>query len=489
MSYVFARAKFLYPLSKKLGLSKCIEDGYVLSQGRSIIEVGKYTENIGKTILKKYSHNLKIIGINYKSSYSINDLVKHNGVLMPGFVKAHGHDHESPIIGLAKNEPLTEWLDHAVNVFTGFMNEKREELFKIFGKSPEFITYLKARVDDIYYGITSSLVHHCNYSKYRLKEIVDANKIAGTTMIVAVGSQDRNYDKRVLDKPEQAVKRLDEYLEKFGAEKRFSIVPGPDQDFSNGPKILKLLKKWADKHKTFIHCHSCEEPNTTKWFTETYKMTPVEYFDSIGFLDENTILAHQVNSTDNDLEILLKTKTKIVHNPLANTILGSGMPPIIKMMAMGIPVAISTDGSGSADNQNILIAAKMASAYQKAYLKDARVLPAQQLMEMITVVPAEFLRLNSGSLEKEKDADFIIIDLTKPNLTPSRIDNFVSNLIFASNGDEIKDVVANGIVLKENYQFKTIDVEAVLREVQLLSELMINYKKTVKEIRGTGAHR
>jgi len=47
---------------------------------------------------------------------------------------------------------------------------------------------------------------------------------------------------------------------------------------------------------------------------------------------------------------------RVVHNPLANTILGSGMPRIMDMLEAGIPIAISTDGSGSADSQNILAA-------------------------------------------------------------------------------------------------------------------------------------
>lgn len=131
---------------------------------------------------------------------------------------------------------------------------------------------------------------------------------------------------------------------------RTRVVPGPDQCFSNGPELLKALKKWAKDHDTLIHIHSSEEPGTTKWFVETFKETPVEYFKRIGFLDSRTILAHQVNTTQHDLEILKETGAKVVHNPLANTVLSSGMPPIRQMVEMGIPVCISTDGNGSADN-------------------------------------------------------------------------------------------------------------------------------------------
>lgn len=50
------------------------------------------------------------------------------------------------------------------------------------------------------------------------------------------------------------------------------------------------------------------------------------------------------------MKILAERHVKIVHNPLANTILGSGMPDIIRMLELGVDVAISTDGSGSSDN-------------------------------------------------------------------------------------------------------------------------------------------
>ncbi|HOK40310.1 MAG TPA: amidohydrolase family protein [bacterium] len=489
--YLFIRSKFMLPFSRKLGLKTRIEDGYVLTENDKIIEVGKYTNKKGEAILKKYGNELYVIGSKKKKNFTINDLIQNNACLMPGFVKAHGHDHESPIIGIAKDCPLTVWLDEAVNVFTGFLNEKRKQLTKRFGKSPNFITYLKARIDDIYYGITSSLVHHCNHNKYRVEEIVEANKIMYTKMFIAVGSQDRNYDKRILDiPPEIAIKRLDEYIKKFSDAPRTWIIPGPDQCFSNGPELLKLLKNWAKEHNTLIHIHSSEEPKTTQWFIETYKMTPVEYFDSINFLDEKTILAHQVNTTENDLQILKRTGVKIVHNPLANTILGSGMPPIKRFLELGIPFVISTDGSGSADNQNIISAAKCAAQYQKGFHKDAAILPAELLLQKITIEPAEFLGLNCGSLEAGKDADIILIDLTRPNLIPTRLDNLMENLIWAADGSEVKTVIANGKILKEDYEFIYSDYKTILKEVQELSELLIDYKKKSGiKITGTGAHK
>lgn len=484
--YKLIRGKFLLPMTE--GMPR-IKDGYVLINGSLIEDAGKWSDEAGESIIRRCGGELQVIGLDERDEITAKDVPMLPGVVMPGFVKAHGHDHESPLIGIAKDEPLTSWLDHAVNLFTGFMNENRERLTSHFGKSPNYVTYIKARVDDIYYGITSSMVHHCNHGKYHVGDIVKANIDAGTKMIIAVGAQDRNYDSRILDTPEISLERMNRYLAEFKGAERTWIIPGPDQDFSNGPEQLKALKKWSRENGTLIHIHSSEEPKTTKWFTEEYGMTPVEYFKSIDFLDENTILAHQVNCTEHDVEILRDTKTVIVHNPLANTILGSGMPPIMKMMEEGIPVLISTDGSGSADNQNILSAARLASQYQKALNKDASLLPTDQLLQLITKEPAKYLRLNTGTIKKGMDADVIFLDMTAPNVTPTRITNVAENLIWASNGNEVRYVIANGKVVMNDRKIMTLDEDRIKSEILELAEMFDEYKETAPELKQTGAHK
>jgi len=491
---ILCRSKFLIPLSES-DRAERIEDGYILTAGEVIIEVGPYSSEKGEAILKKYGKELTVIGYEGEmSSMKEADIPCLNTVMLPGFVKAHGHDHEQPLIGISKDVPLTEWLDKAVNPFTGYINEFNEMLSEELGMSPQLVTYYMARICDINYGITTSMVHHCNYSKYHAAEIAQANEAAGTTMIVAIGGQDRFYFEDLLDTPEEAVGRL-EKASKIKDLKRTSFCPGPDQFFSNSRKVLKPLKQWARDNNTLFHIHSSEEPKTTAWFKKEIEpgMSPVQYADSIGILDENSVLAHQVNCIPEDLEILARTGTKIVHNPLANTILGSGMPPIIEMLKAGIPVAISTDGSGSADNQNIIAAARAAAQYQKAFHQDATLLKSEQLLEMITVVPSAILKKNQGELTAGKQSDFVLLDLDKPNMFPTRLDNIMENIIWAADGSEIRTVVASGRIVKDNFiinEFidgtRPVDIMA---KVQKMSELYAEHRKTAKPISGTGAHK
>ena len=495
--FIVCRADFLLPLAEP-DRTRRIRDGYVLAEGETIREVGPYAPDLGRRLLSDLGPDLHIIGATQSGPPPVpgNEppIPRLRGVLLPAFVKAHGHDHEQPIIGLAKDEPLTSWLDHAANPFAGFINRERDRLCQELGCSPQLAAYRMARLCDIHYGITAGMAHHCNYNKYHLDEIAQANEAAGTTMIVAVGSQDRNYVEEILDRPEDALGRLQRALAIQGLE-RTSFCPGPDQLFSNSRRMLVPLKDWAREHHTLFHTHSSEEPKTTRWFREEVEpgMTPVEFAHSIGILDRHSILAHQVNCGPRDVEILARSGAQVVHNPLANTILGSGMPPLVDMLNAGIPVAISTDGSGSADNQNILAAARLAAQYQKASRQDATLLPAQQLLEMITVVPARMLRLNQGELAPGRQADWILINLARPNLVPTRIDNLTENLIWAADGSEVDIVVARGRVLKEAgrvlpFLDGTTPAE-IIAATQTLSERFAEYRASAPELRGTGAHR
>ncbi len=490
--FLLCRADFLMPLAPD-DPGRVVEDGYVLSEGETLREVGPYTDEVGRRLLDGLGNALEVVGW-AREGGPPTDVPRQGGVLLPAFVKAHGHDHEQALIGVAKDQPLTWWLDHAVNPFTQYLAEHERRLTEVLLAPPYTTIFRAARLNDIHYGITASMVHHCNWAKHRFEELARANEAAGTTMVVAIGGQDRNYVAALLDRPEDALDRLDRAAALDGL-RRTTFCPGPDQLFSNSRAILVPLKRWAREHGTLFHTHSSEEPATTRWFSAEVEpgLSEVEYADSIGILDERTVLAHQVNCGPRDVEILARTGTAVVHNPLANTILGSGMPPVVEMLRAGVRVAISTDGSGSADNQNILAAARLAAQYQRALHQDATLLPAPELLRMVTSAPARILGLDQGQLAPGLAADWVLLDLARPNLVPTRSDNLAANLIWAADGSEVDTVVARGRLLKRDGELLpfadgTEPVE-VLAALQALSEMFVEHLRTAPELRGTGAHR
>ncbi|MGD2015982.1 MAG: hypothetical protein PVG84_19690, partial [Desulfobacterales bacterium] len=60
--HILIRSKFMVPMSRKMGLSKRICDGYVFTENEKIIEAGNYTKEKGDQIIRNYGNDLFIVG-------------------------------------------------------------------------------------------------------------------------------------------------------------------------------------------------------------------------------------------------------------------------------------------------------------------------------------------------------------------------------------------------------------------------------------------
>ena len=52
--HILIRSKFMVPMSRKMGLSKRIQDGYVLTENEKISAAGEYTQELGDQIIRNY---------------------------------------------------------------------------------------------------------------------------------------------------------------------------------------------------------------------------------------------------------------------------------------------------------------------------------------------------------------------------------------------------------------------------------------------------
>ena len=103
-------------------------------------------------------------------------------------------------------------------------------------------------------------------------------------------------------------------------------------------------------------------------------------------------------------------------------------------------------------------------------LRDPTALPAWEVLQLATIGGAKSLGLERkiGSLEVGKQADIITVDLTYPNLAPvvaSPFRNFIPNLVYSANGNEVATVIINGNIILSEGTFVAIDPQQVVREV------------------------
>ena len=61
-------------------------------------------------------------------------------------------------------------------------------------------------------------------------------------------------------------------------------------------------------------------------------------------------------------------------------------------------------------------------------------------------------------------------------------------MIWASSGNEISYVIANGKVLVDKYKFKLVDKEKILKDIQQLADKFEVFKNKTKPLKASGAH-
>ncbi|MCA1992157.1 MAG: amidohydrolase family protein, partial [Coleofasciculus sp. S288] len=183
-------------------------------------------------------------------------------------------------------------------------------------------------------------------------------------------------------------------------------------------------------------------------------------------LSPRTSLAHCVWLSDNDITILAETRSTVVHNPLSNLRLGSGIAPILKYRQAGVNVAFGCDGAASNDSQDLLEAIKIGSILHNITDLDYHHwITPRQSVEIASLGGATGLNLADelGSLTVGKKADLVMYDLTSLSLLP-RTDP-IGLLILGRPTNAVDSVWVNGKRVVADGTVTTIDVDALRKEL------------------------
>ena len=132
--------------------------------------------------------------------------------------------------------------------------------------------------------------------------------------------------------------------------------------------------------------------------------------------------------------------------------LASGIPPLTKMLQMGIPVAIGTDGPASNNCLDMFREMFLVTGLAKLRERDASCMPAEEVLYMATAGGAYAMGLpDCDCLAAGKKADLVMIDLQQPNMQPEN--NLVKNLVYSGSKQNVKLTMVNGKVLYEDGTF------------------------------------
>lgn len=131
---------------------------------------------------------------------------------------------------------------------------------------------------------------------------------------------------------------------------------------AEAPSELELLTKGTGKHRELE-----KELNLPE--LPCPHMTPVAYLNKVGVLQFSPYLVHAIHVNDNDIALIQKSKSKIVHCPRSNQRLECGVMPLEKYLAQSIDVYIGTDSRASSPSLNIKEEVEFAKQIHKKTVK------------------------------------------------------------------------------------------------------------------------
>jgi 5-methylthioadenosine/S-adenosylhomocysteine deaminase len=174
-------------------------------------------------------------------------------------------------------------------------------------------------------------------------------------------------------------------LEKYKNHSFVKVSVAPYSPYTVNKSNLIKAKELARKYNAIYQLHVAEIKEEVDNSIREHNLTPIEYLEGIGVLDEKTVLVHCVWLTDNDISIIAKNNCKVVHCPFSSLRLGSGAAPIEKLLKAGVIVALGTDGPYSSNQLDIWEKGKFDALSKKGINFDPTTLPAKELIKMATI--------------------------------------------------------------------------------------------------------
>jgi cytosine/adenosine deaminase-related metal-dependent hydrolase len=422
-----------------------ITHGAVAVDGDRIVAVGK-----SKDVVEQYPQRRRI-DCNGK-------------VLMPGLIDTHVHTAQAMLRGCADDLGLLDWLIKRVWVLQGSYTEAD-------GKASAALCML-----EMIKSGTTSFIECMLAERYGFDGVAEV--VVQSGMRAAIG-------KIVMDRPSYAEAEgvmhpgmvedgetsisntLIAYDKWHGAaDGRIQVWFGPRTPGGVTPGLYDQISALAKARDMGITVHLSEVREDLDYARSEGFRSPTEFAQAHGLLGPRSVLAHCVWTDEQDWELMAETGTHVTHNPASNSKCASGIAPVHGMLKAGVNVTLGCDGGPSNNTYDMIRDLRMVSYLANLREEDPTVVPAEAVLEIATIHGAKAMGLGDeiGSIEVGKKADFILINMDAPHLTPAW--DPVSTIVYAAHGTDVDSVVIDGKLVMEGRVVLTLDEAAILEDIR-----------------------
>ncbi|HYK88045.1 MAG TPA: amidohydrolase [Acidobacteriota bacterium] len=418
-----------------------ITDGAVAVRGDRIVGVGPSGE-----ISAKYE--------------AVRTIPAGGNIVLPGLVNTHNHAPMVLFRGFADDLKLMDWLQNYI-----FPAEARNV-------TREFVQWgtLLACLEMIRSGTTTYADMY-----YFEDQVAEATLRAG--MRGVLGETIIQFPVADNKTPEDALAYTEKFIRRWKGSPLITPAVAPHAPYTNSAGTLKACKALAEKYGVPLIIHVSETQDETRQIKEKYGTTSTKWLEQLDVLGPNVLFNHAVWLTEEDMAVVKKHGVAVSHNPESNMKLASGTAPIVRMLALGIPVGLGTDGAASNNNLDMFEVMDFAAKIHKLISMDPTVMPARQVVQMATSGGARALRLEKeiGSLEPGKMADFIVVDTGRAHALP--LYNVYSQLVYDLKGADVRTSVIGGKLVMLDGRILTLDEASIKQKARELQRRILDSLK------------
>jgi cytosine/adenosine deaminase-related metal-dependent hydrolase len=325
-------------------------------------------------------------------------------VVTPGLVNTHHHLYQTLTRAWAQESNLFEWLTTLYPVWAGIDEES------VYAAARTGLAELALS------GCTTVFDHHYVFPRGTsglVEAEVRAARELGVRIVASRGSMDLGESDGGLP-PDSLVESLDDVLaatERLAALQDDGFVQlavAPCSPFSVTGELMRASAELARRHGLVLHTHLAETVEEEAFCKELYGCTPVEYLDSLGWLDGDVWCAHCVHLSEPDVRRFADTGTGVAHCPTSNLRLGAGVAPVRDLSDAGVRVGLGVDGSASNERGDLFLEVKQALLVARGR-HGPTAMTVRDALRLGTRGGAAVLRRDDlGSLEPGKRADVAV---------------------------------------------------------------------------------
>ncbi len=340
-------------------------------------------------------------------------------VVMPGLINTHHHFYQTLTRACppALNKKLFPWLQTLYPIWAQLTPEQHQVATEL------------AMVELLLSGCTTVSDHHYLFPQnltHGIDQQVSVAQTLGMRATFTRGSMSLGKDlgglppmsvvqseQTIMDDSERLIKQYhqqDDLIE---------IALAPCSPFSVTPDLMKSTAQLAKQYKVNIHTHLAETQDENQFCLDTFGLRPVDYLESVGWMQDRTWLAHGIHFNDEEIQRLGKNKVGICHCPSSNMVLASGICPVNDLKAAGVRVGLGVDGSASNDHSNLMQEVRQALLIQRLRY-EADEFTHLDALHLATKGSAQVLnRPDIGELMVGKKADLAFYKLDEPRFSGS----------------------------------------------------------------------